>query len=247
MYPKLLAGLSLTIAFAVGPPIAAEPKHGDFNPVKIKVGSAEREYRLIVPKSVDLKKPAPLVISFHGMLIDSKELMPRYTKFPETAAKHEFLLCYPDAVGRSWGIAPDKVANDLEFFDALLKKIQADYVVDPQRIYVMGMSNGGYWAHLVAKERSRTIAACASHSGPLGLQTLLGVRAERKFPVMIVHGDKDGIMPIAWARENRDKYQREGHEVKYVEVAGLNHFWATDAKINEQIWDFFEKHPLPKK
>ena len=37
---------------------------------------------------------------------------------------------------------------------------------------------------------------------------------------------------------------REKHEVNYVEVPGLNHFWAVDAKINEQIWEFFEKHPL---
>lgn len=226
---------------------AAEPKHGDFNPVAIKVGADEREFRLIVPKSVDLKKPAPLVVSFHGMLIDSKDLMPRYTKFPELAAKHGFLLAYPTAIGKSWGIAPDKVAKDLSLFDAMLAKIGQDYQIDPRRIYVIGMSNGGYFAHLVAKERSELVAACCSHSGPLGLQTLLGVNAKRKFPVMIVHGDKDAIMPVAFARENRDKYQREGHEVKYVEVAGLNHFWTHDANINEQIWDFFEKHPLPKK
>ena len=61
---------------------------------------------------------------------------------------------------------------------------------------------------------------------------------------MIVHGDKDFLFDPKIARENRDKYQREKHEVKYFEVPGLNHFWATDAKINEQIWEFFEKHPL---
>jgi polyhydroxybutyrate depolymerase len=116
--------------------------------------------------------------------------------------------------------------------------------VDANRIYVLGMSNGGYFAHMVGKERSTKVAAVCSHSGVLGLQTLLGVRAERKFPVMIVHGDKDAIMNVKWARENRDKYEREKHEVKYVEVAGLNHFWAADAKINGQIWEFFEKYPL---
>jgi hypothetical protein len=31
--------------------------------------------------------------------------------------------------------------------------------------------------------------------------------------------------------------------VKYVEVAGLGHAWATNEKIHEQMWDFFEKHP----
>ncbi|MDX1944157.1 MAG: PHB depolymerase family esterase [Pirellulaceae bacterium] len=205
-----------------------------------------REYRLVVPRSIDLTHPAPLVFAFHGMGIDSKDLMPVYTKLDETAEKHAFLLVYPAAKGRSWGLVPDKLKSDLAFFDALLAKLQAEYKVDAERIYLVGMSNGGYFAHLVGKERSKIVAAVASHSGPLGLQTLLGVRAERKFPVLIIHGDQDRLLSVEFARENRDKYQREGHEVRYVEVAGLGHSWAETANINETIWEFFADHPLPK-
>jgi poly(3-hydroxybutyrate) depolymerase len=104
------------------------------------------------------------------------------------------------------------------------------------------MSNGGYFAHLVGKERSKYIAAVASHSGPLGLQTLGGIKAERKFPVMIIHGDRDKIFPIAIARENRDKYKKEGHEVAYIELSGMGHEWGTKANVNESIWQFFAKH-----
>ncbi len=100
--------------------------------------------------------------------------------------------------------------NDLAFFDALLTKLTSAYKIDQDRVYVLGMSNGGYFAHLVGKERSKRIAAVASHSGPLGLQTLLGVHAQRKFPVLIIHGDQDKIFPVDFARENRDKYRREG-------------------------------------
>lgn len=226
---------------------AAEPKHGDFGSETVKVGDATREYRLVVPKTVDLTKPAPLVVAFHGMLIDSKDVMPRYTKLSEAAEKQQFLIAYPNAIDRSWGLDLEKVKKDLAMFDALLGKVSADYKVDADRVYVLGMSNGGYFAHLVGKERSKTVAAVASHSGPLGLQTLLGVNAERKFPVLIIHGDQDRLLPVEWARENRDKYQREGHEVKYVELAGLGHFWGVKAEINETIWKFFADHPRPKK
>lgn len=106
------------------------------------------------------------------------------------------------------------------------------------------MSNGGYFAHLVGKERSTTVAAVCSHSGPLGLQTLAGIGAQRKFPVLIVHGKEDRLFPVSIARENRDKYQREGHEVKLVEIDGLGHFWGVKADINQTIWDFFAAHPL---
>jgi polyhydroxybutyrate depolymerase len=223
---------------------AGEPKHGDFGAETIKVGKATREYRLVVPKTVDLAKPAPLVVAFHGMLIDSKDVMPQYTKLNETAEKRRFIIAYPNAVGKSWGIAPVKVKNDLAFFDALLRKLAATYKIDQDRVYVLGMSNGGYFAHLVGRERSKTVAAVASHSGPLGLQTLFGVRAARKFPALIIHGDRDLVLSVAFARENRDKYKREGHEVKYVELKGVGHIWGTMADINETIWKFFADHPL---
>jgi len=242
MFTTLL--LVTTAAFAG---TAGEPKHGEFPSETVKVGTVTREYRLVVPKTVDLAKPAPLVIAFHGMLIDSKDLMPRYTKLNATAEKHKFIIAYPEAIGKSWGLAPDKVQSDLAFFDVLLAKVSADYRIDPERVYVLGMSNGGYFAHLVAKERSKTVAAVASHSGPLGLQTLLGVRAERKFPVLIIHGDQDRLLPVDWARENRDKYTKEGHEVKYVELPGVGHMWGTGADINETIWKFFAEHPRTKK
>ena len=109
------------------------------------------------------------------------------------------------------------------------------------------MSNGGDFAHVVAKERSKSVAAVASHSGPLGLQTLLGVKADRKFPVLIVHGDKDQIYPTWFFEENRDKYHKEGHDVQYVKVPNLRHMWANDVKINDTIWEFFEMPPLPGK
>jgi poly(3-hydroxybutyrate) depolymerase len=86
---------------------ADEPKHGNFGSETIKVGDVTRAYRLVVPKTVDLSKPAPLVIAFHGMLIDSKDVMPIYTKLNETASKYKFILAYPNAVGGSWGLVPD--------------------------------------------------------------------------------------------------------------------------------------------
>jgi polyhydroxybutyrate depolymerase len=242
-----LFGALLTLLISTDVALAAVPKHGNFASESIKVGDAKREYRLVVPKTVDLTEPAPLVIAFHGMLIDSKDLMPVYTKLNDTAEKHKFIIAYPNAVQGSWGLIPDKVKSDLALFDALLAKLSAAYKIDERRIYVLGMSNGGYFAHLVAKERSKKVAAVASHSGPLGLQTLLGVKAERKFPVLIIHGDQDKILSVAFARENRDKYKKEGHEVKYVELAGAGHMWGSKAEVNETIWSFFAEHPLPKK
>jgi len=230
-------------ACAAQPEIQHEAQHGEFANESLRVGFTTRVYRLVVPASVDLAKPAPLVFAFHGMLIDSKDTMPQYTRLNETAARHGFIIVYPNAIGGSWGITVDKVIGDVALFDALIARLSATYRIDPDRVYVLGMSNGGYFAHLLARERSTVIAAAASHSGPLGLQTLGGINAAHKFPVLIVHGTADSIFPVAWARENAEKYRREGHEVSYIEVPGLGHAWASEANINGRIWAFFAAHP----
>src|SRR5262245_35489095 len=102
---------------AVAAAMVEGPEHGEFGSGTVKVGTTPREYRLVVPESVDLSKPASLVVAFHGMLIDSKDVMPRYTRLTETAEKYGFIIVYPEAIGKSWGIVPEKVKNDLAFFD----------------------------------------------------------------------------------------------------------------------------------
>jgi len=139
---RVFTFLSLIGLALAGELLAANDGHGNFASRKLQVGEATREYRLVVPKSVDLKKAAPLVIAFHGMGIDSQNFMPFYSGLNQTAEKHKFILAYPAAVDQSWGLKPEKVKSDLAFFDALVEKLNADYKIDNKRIYVLGMSNG---------------------------------------------------------------------------------------------------------
>src|SRR5437879_217041 len=81
-------------------PIAAGPA-GNFGDEKLDVAGKTRQFRLVVPKSVDRTKPAPLVVAFHGMLIDSKDFMPKYTKFDVLAEDKKFILAFPEANGKS--------------------------------------------------------------------------------------------------------------------------------------------------
>ncbi len=228
---------------------AAEPdiaRHGEFPSESLVAAGAARVYRLVVPASIDLNKPAPLVIAFHAMLADNKDLMPSYTRLNDTASKYGFIIAYPNAIGSNWGIQPKKVQADLAFFDALLAKLESDYQIDTNRVFVLGMSNGGYFAQVVGRERSKLIAAVASHSGPIDLRNTKGINAERKFPLLIIHGDRDQIFNVQMARDNRDQYRREGHEVKYVELPGQGHLWGRKFDVNETIWQFFADHPLNK-
>ena len=150
---------------------------------------------------------------------------------------------YPNALEQRWRIRIQG-NEDLAFFDALYRRITEQYDVDLNRVYATGMSNGAYFANLLASQRSDKIAAIAPHSGGLGVLALRGVRARRKYPVLLIHGADDRLVPISQARKAYKAYRQEGHEVVLLEIPALGHRWATTANINEKIWDFFRIHPL---
>lgn len=222
--------------------LVAAGRPGVFPDENITVNGKTREYRLVVPDSVNLSKPAPLVFAYHG-LTDSKDRMPLYTHLDDLAKKEGFILVYPNGINRKWNIALRR-NEDLDFFDTLYAHLKASHDVDPGRVFATGMSNGAYFVHLLASQRSNVLAAIAAHSGGLGVLAIRGINAKRKYPVLVIHGDADPIVPVEVGRRARDAYKKEDHEVEYVEVHGLGHMWATKANINDRIWQFFKAHPL---
>jgi poly(3-hydroxybutyrate) depolymerase len=198
----------------------------------------------VVPTKVDGAIPVPLVFVFHG-LGDSKENISRYSGIESLASKKTFIAVFPDALDKKWNLNPMGENEDFRFFDALFDHVSSRYNIDLRRVYLTGMSMGGYFSNSLASERSEKIAAIAPHSGGLGFLAVRGVRAKRKYPVMIIHGDQDNVVKVDEGRKSRDVYTKEGHRVEYVEVAGLGHFWAVKENISDKIWKFFGDHPLP--
>jgi polyhydroxybutyrate depolymerase len=203
-----------------------------------------REYRIIVPKSVDPQKPAPLVFAYHGLL-DSKDLMPIYSQLDKLAEAKGFILIFPNGLNRHWPLIPQLAVDDVAFFDALYAFAAEKYNIDLNRVYVTGMSNGAYFSNLLAYQRADKIAAIAPHSGGLGaLSMLKDLDVKPKYAVLIIHGASDSIVPVSEGQKQRDAYTKWGHAVEYVEVPNFNHLWAHNIDVNAKIWAFFEKHPL---
>lgn len=221
-------------------------KHGTFPNESIRVGDTDRLYRLVVPETVDLKKPVPLMFAFHGFLLDSKDRLPVYTRLPALAEREGFILVFPNGLERRWRLRQNGNI-DLDFFGKLFEHISSRHNIDLNRVYVVGMSNGAYFANLVGAQYGERIAALAAHSGGLGVLAQTGVKAKRKYPVMLIHGDLDKIVPVDESRKARDIYKQEGHKVHYVEIKGLRHFWASRSKVNDQIWKFLEENPIQAK
>lgn len=207
----------------------------------LHVGGSERTYRLALPQSTAGRQP--LVFAFHGFG-DNKDLMPTYSGLDELAARHGAIVVYPQSRPGAWPLVLDWAKPDFAFFDALIDELDKHYGIDRARIYATGMSNGAYFAHLLASQRSNVIAAIAPHSGGLGAVALIQTPMPRKYPVMIIHGATDGLVKVDEARKAKAYYESRGHSVRYVELPGHGHHWARGKGINEPIWRFFAEHPL---
>jgi polyhydroxybutyrate depolymerase len=131
----------------------------------------ERSYVVRVPGNL-ARGEVPLVLVLHGGggNADNAEHM---TGFTALAQRHGFIVAYPEGSSRlkgrllTWnaghccGHAMKQRIDDVGFIRALLDRLGADYPVDPDRIYVTGMSNGGMMSHRLGIELSDRIAAIA--------------------------------------------------------------------------------------
>ncbi len=219
-------------------------KAGTFENNTIIVDGEARKYRLVVSEKLNLQTPNKIIFAFHGLGIDSKDLMPVYSELNVLAEKINAIIVYPNSQNGSWGLNQQQIKKDLRFFELLIKKIQAHYTIDEKNIHITGMSNGAYFCHILAKNNSEKVASVSAHSGMIGLEFIFGLNANRKYPVLLIHGEKDPIFDINTARNDLNKYKNEKHKAKLIVVSDLGHEWAKKISINDSILIFMNENPL---
>ena len=112
--------------------------------------------RFRLPPDHDASRRRPLVIALHWAGGSGDE-MSRHFDINDRADRAGWIVAYPDATGESpgWNVghccgdAPERGVDDVGFVAALIDELTATRAVDPARVYVAGMSNGGMLAHRV--------------------------------------------------------------------------------------------------
>ena len=219
-------------------------KPGTYERVNVTLDGVKRRFRLYVPDFNKKTDRLPLVLLFHGMGGNGEQIA-KATKFEELAKEEKFMVCCPDAVEGKWAIGKDAhVKKDIRFVQGILQEIDKAFPLNRNRIYAAGMSMGGYFCHHLAQARSKSIAAIAAHSGGLGTLGATGLKAKRKYPVLLIHGTKDEIVPVDRSRKAEEAYKAAKHVVRLIEVEGLGHKWAEEPDATRRIWQFFRLHWL---
>lgn len=164
---------------------------------------ADPPYEVAVPESYDPEEPMPLVLVLHGYGSTSEEIR-GYLGVEAVAQDRGFLVVHPDGSvdgqGNRFWDATDACCNftgaptdDADRLAQVIADVSAEYAVDPDRVHVLGHSNGGFMAYRMACEHAGLVASVASISGATSADPGDCDPAE-PVSVLQVHGDADQVI-----------------------------------------------------
>ena len=258
--------LMLAVALAGGPSTASAAEQagpadeGEFAALQYKDATgATLLYRLLKPGPTAAEQKAPLVVFLHGAGERGSDNKAQLTHGREmmliAAKKYGAFVLVPQCPGGEkwvdvdWGKSehkmPEKPAQPMRLLVELIAKLQAQYPIDTDRLYVMGLSMGGYGTWDTIQRYPVMFAAAVPICGG-GDET----QAQRiaKVPVWAFHGGKDTAMPVSRSRNMINAIKAAGGEPKYTEYPEVGHFaWVPAFKDPEMLkWLFAQKRPAKK-
>ena len=204
-------------------------------------------YRLLMPEGYNSNLRYPLVVSLHGgagygadniRQLASWEI--RQLTKPQNRKKYSaFILAPQISHGTSWGGLPHLVTRDTIVFD-LLRALKAELSIDPNRVYVVGHSLGGYGTWHFIGTRPDLFAAAIPLSGagdPALAKNMVDV------PVWAFHGETDRNVPVDGSRNVIKAIQQAGAHPRYTEFPDVGHYLdpSLDATPGILDWLFANK------
>ena len=185
----------------------------------------------------DLPEPAPLILFLHGRGERGADLgMLKRHGLPRRLETHALpcLALSPQCPGDSWW------PYELDALDALLDDALARYEVDERRVYLTGLSMGGYGAWHWAVRRPERFAALAPVCGG-GDPTR--ACALKNMPVWAFHGAEDKVVPLEHSEEMVAAVNACGGNARLTVYPGVGHDSWTRTFENAELygWLFEQK------
>jgi polyhydroxybutyrate depolymerase len=165
-----------------------------------KVPGAPLDTILRVPAAARHRQ-VPLVIALH-FASGTGALMEQSTRLTPEARRAGFAVAYPTASADNFWAGPDEVGAVLRTLQAVTRVA----CIDQQRVYLVGISNGGGMASVLGCRVARRFAAMVLFAPAVG--DIGDCHPDRPVPLLEIHGTSDPIVPYAagasfvaaWAR-----------------------------------------------
>lgn len=210
--------------------------------------TATISYLLYLPDGYgqDSQRQWPLILSLHGSDVwgnDPEALMASGLPTLLTST-----LDFPAIVLSPQ--APEDVVwwgAELDLANALLDHVQANYAVDPKRVYLTGYSTGGFGAWAMAVRYPQRFAALVPIAGGYDSEQDIVPRNIcdiKAVPIWVFHGEQDDIVLPKKAQLMVNALKKCGVEVRFTLYPDANHresFKRAYADPELYAW-LFEQH-----
>lgn len=194
------------------------------------------KYRLLAPARIEPGVKYPVVLFLHGAGERGDDNEKQLQYFPEMMAQAEYQRKFPCFVvapqcreGKMWvnldwsskqSIPMDEPTADMAAAVAALEQVLAEYPADMNRIYLTGLSMGGYGSwDLAARQPDRFAAVVPICGGGDEKQAA----KLKNLPIWAWHGDQDNAVPVERSRSMIEAIRAAGGEPKYTELKGVGH------------------------
>lgn len=185
---------------------------------EIMVDDMARAFVSYVPAGQ--KDKMPVVISLHGGFASPKGML-KLADFRPLADQDKFILVCPASKGIWRDGANNKGVNDVKFIDQLITYVLKTYNGDASKVYVTGISKGGFMTSRLASQLHNRIAAVAVVAATLNINE--GYDLEKPMPVMYIHGTNDKIIPFNGGKKfGREMYSHDQIIKKWVTLNDCN-------------------------
>jgi len=220
------------------------------------IRGTEYPYTVYVPRSFDTSKRWPVILFLHGAGERGSDGL-KSTQIGVAAA----IRANPDRVP-AIAVFPQSPADSRWLGDpadaamAALEQSIAEFHGDRSRLYLTGLSMGGYGAWHLALAHPDTFAALVVVCGGLlPHETTTSVQqspltigkddpysftahALRHLPIRMFHGDADPVIPVIESQRMAEALKNEGADVNYIEFAGVGHNARDRAYGDPELWQW---------
>jgi phospholipase/carboxylesterase len=146
------------------------------------------------------------------------------------------ILIAPTATGRTWALMGEDA--DTPNLARILDFVRGRWNVDPARLLLSGMSDGGTFCYVSGLEAASPfthLAPVAATFHPL-MAEMADAGRLRGLPIFLVHGRLDWMFPVHLARQARDALAAAGAEVAYHELEDLSHCYPREMNAPILSW-----------
>ena len=214
--------------------LAEAPPREDVGVLHLGGGPGVRGgFSMYVPEDYDAAEAWPLVFALHGGSGNGRSFLWSWVR---DARSFRAIVVAPTAVGRTWALqGPDADSPNLA---RMLAAVRGRWNIDPKRILLSGMSDGGTFAYVSGLEAGSPFTHLAPTSA--AFHPMMAEFADKErvagLPIHITHGALDWMFPVEMARDAERALAKAGANVIYREVEDLSHTYPRE--LNPQVLDW---------